>query len=204
MITDQERAAARERLRANLIRTLVQQGADEAFASLYVDARVTVHDLFSGESGEYKQACATIGKGDDAVTRVDTPEQLRSFARAMRHADPRAALGAKQLPTMSRKERIDLARDNLIGALVEQGAAGSFARRYVNEHVQFGLTSSDGDAIAVLKNGAQFEDTPETMVQAAQHLQALDSDAPLTSVQTEEARQAANTEAKRQQLAGAF
>lgn len=202
-MSTQDIAAKIATFRKKLIQTLVAQGADEHYATLYVDARVQFSDTFGTDGSATGNVVATLTGVSDSPNGINTPEGLRSFARRMRHVDRAAQLGAKQLPGMSRSERLDVARDNFVDALIAQGASLETAQAYVRDHVNFGVTSSDGPVIAELANGAQFEDDGQGMRFAASSLQSLHPTAALSSEMDDTELLAAEAARKRQQLAGA-
>lgn len=158
-MTDTEKAAAKAKLRKNLIRTLVEQGAEQAYAELYVDARVHIEELL--KSGDVVVSIGTPGASSYRVA-TDNRVALRAFGRAMRYADPTAALGTASLVGETRQERVAILRENLIGALIERGADSGEAARTVDAQVTLGVLSSHGPAIAAIGE-AHFTDDPREL-----------------------------------------
>jgi hypothetical protein len=165
-----EVAAKIAMLRQKLIRTLVQQGADEQYAELYVDARVHFGDT-SGSDGKWTgNVIATLKGVSDSPIGFDKPEVLRAFVRAMRRRDPTAKLGERSIAGETRQERAAMLRENIIDALILQGASRSNASDLADK-VTIGVAKSDGPPIAALGD-AQYEDTPQSLAILAGMLQS--------------------------------
>src|SRR5688500_6465380 len=82
------RATAIASIRRNLIQALVDQGADENYATGYVERHVHFSTLTDG------QALAAHG----ARHAGDNPAQLSWFAKVLQVEDPEAPLGAPTPP----------------------------------------------------------------------------------------------------------